>query len=345
MVSILVILTLMLSIARVIAEHKNLFIVNTDKGICAAKITGKMNFTARSREDYPVVGDFVKVSILDKENAVIKEILPRKTILKRKTNNKFNLQYIAANIDVAFIIQSVDRDFNLNRIGRYLTIIREGGIKPVVILNKIDLITDTELNTKLSQINVNYPHVKVLTTSVISNNGISSLINYIKKDKTYCFLGSSGVGKSSLINKLVGQDILRTNNLRLATGKGKHTTTNRQLIVLANGSMVVDNPGMRELGIAELNKGIKSTYEDIEMLTNDCKFKDCTHASEPGCKIQAAIKNGTLEEKIFDNYQKIVNENKYFEMTKLEKREKDRKFGKFVKTVMKQKKRTRPESH
>jgi ribosome biogenesis GTPase len=198
------------SVARVIAEHKGIYEVINQNGRFLAKITGKRMFSASSREDYPTVGDWVAITELNAEQAVIHEILPRKTIIKRKfgkknrTGDKTEVQVIGANIDVAYVIESVDRDYNLNRLERYFVIVGEGGIKPAIVLNKTDLISREELNSKLSQIKQRFVGIDVIATSTVSAEGLDELRNYMSYGKTYCFLGSSGVGKSSLINKLIG---------------------------------------------------------------------------------------------------------------------------------------------
>jgi len=198
------------SVARVVVEHKGAYRVQNTSGEYLAKITGKQMFNALSREDYPAVGDWVAITELDKERAVIYKVLPRRTIMKRKYSGKNETQIIATNIDAAFIIESVDRDYSLNRFERYFAIADDGGIKPVIILNKIDLISKEEVDSKLNQIKNRFNDIDVFPTSTITNEGLDELKTYIVKGKTYCFLGSSGVGKSSLINKLIGENIIKT---------------------------------------------------------------------------------------------------------------------------------------
>ena len=329
------------SVARIVAHHRGKYRVQLATREFWAEITGKMMYAAESGADYPVVGDNVKITTLDNDHALIHDILPRKTILFRKAAGKDEPQVIAANIDVAFIIQAVDRDFNLNRFDRYLSITATGKIKPVLVLNKTDLISKSELKEKVSQIKDRFKGTSVIATSVLSNSGIAELAKEIKKQKTYCLLGSSGVGKSSLINKLLGKNVLKTRNISISTKKGKHVTTHRELFVLENGGMVIDNPGMREVGIADAGAGVESVFDDISQLAKSCKFSDCTHTHETGCKVLAAIECGEIDKSKYLSYLKLKKEADYYAMTKLEKRRKDQSFGKMVRKVMKHKKRNR----
>ncbi|MHC4344201.1 MAG: GTPase RsgA, partial [Planctomycetota bacterium] len=198
-----------LPVARTLAEHKEAYRVKNTDGEYLARITGKQMFNALSREDYPAVGDWVTITDLGEQKAVIHQILPRKTIIKRKASGKNDIQVIAANIDVAFVIESVDRDYNLNRFERYFAIARDGGIIPAIILNKIDLISNEELESRIDQIKNRFGDIDFITTSTVNNEGLDELKAYIVKGNTYCFLGSSGVGKSSLINKLIGKEVIK----------------------------------------------------------------------------------------------------------------------------------------
>lgn len=330
------------SIARVIAEFKEAYRVKNENGEYLAKITGKQMFEASSREDYPSVGDWVAITELDDNRAVIYAILPRLTTIKRKRGDKnrvgekTDIQVIAANIDVAFIVESVDRDYNLNRFERYSVIARKGGVKPAIVLNKVDLLSEEALNEKMRQIENRLPGIDAIPTSTVSNEGLDELKKYITKGKTYCFLGSSGVGKSSLINKLLGESVIKTGSISSYSGRGKHITTRRQMYFLENGGIVIDNPGIREVGMADTNQGINSFFDNISALARGCKYADCTHTHEPGCKILSAVKSGKLDEAKYANFVNLKREAGYYKMNTIEKREKDRRFGKFIKQAKKE---------
>jgi ribosome biogenesis GTPase / thiamine phosphate phosphatase len=322
--------------ARVIAEHKGSYILRNETSELSARIIGKMIFTASSREDYPAVGDWVLITVLDKEQAVIHEILPRKTVLARKAVNNSEAQLIAANIDVALMIQSPDRDYNLNRFERYIALAESQNIRPIIVLNKADLLSKDEAYAKITEIEQRFRGLEIHATSTMTGEGIAGLKNNIKKGLTYCFLGSSGVGKSSLINFLLEEALIKTAAISSSSDRGRHITTHRELFILKTGGILIDNPGMREIGILDSGTGIKSVFTEIHDLSGKCRFSDCRHIEEPGCAVLAAISSGHLDRGKYDNYLKLAKENEYNTMTKLEKREKDRKFGQFIKTAKKQ---------
>jgi ribosome biogenesis GTPase len=330
------------SVARIVVEHRGSYKVKNADGEYLAKITGKQMFKASSREDYPAVGDWVAITVLNAEQAVIHEILPRKTIIKRRYGDKDKIgeknetQIIATNIDVAFIVESVDEDYSLNRFERYLAIASDGGVKPVIILNKIDLIPKEEIDSKLSQLKDRFGDIDSILISTITDEGMDELKAHILKGKTYCFLGSSGVGKSSLINKLFGENITKTESISLSTGKGRHTTTNREMYFLKNGGIVIDNPGVREVGMTSVSVGIDSLFDEIKVLASKCKYVDCTHEHEPGCEVLAVLKTGKLDKNKYSNYINLKKEAEYYGMNELKKREKERQFGKFVKKAKKE---------
>ncbi|MDD4662130.1 MAG: ribosome small subunit-dependent GTPase A [Candidatus Pacebacteria bacterium] len=323
------------NIARVIGEYRGAYKVKGEGGDYLARVTGSKMFKSSSREDFPAVGDFVETTNPIEGDATIIKILPRKTIIKRKYNNKNEVQIIATNIDVAFIVESVNKDFNLNRFERYFAIAKTGGVKPVIVLNKIDLISKEELERKSFEIKERFKDIDFIKVSTISEEGLKELKEYIEKGKTYCFLGSSGVGKSSLINKLLDKELIKTKSVSSRNDKGKHTTTNRQMYFLKDGGIVIDNPGMREVGMAETNEGIDNFFDLITNLAKDCKYADCTHVHEPNCRVLLALKNGEIKEEQYSNYINLKKEAEFFEMTKQEKREKDYQFGKFIKKAKK----------
>jgi ribosome biogenesis GTPase / thiamine phosphate phosphatase len=320
--------------ARVIAEHKEAYKVTGVNGEFTAKISGKLHFQASKREDYPAVGDWVAITQVDGEKAIIEAILPRKTILRKKFSDKQEIQVIAANLDKAFIVEAVGRDYNLNRLERYLVLAKEGAIESVIVLNKIDLISADELETMIRQLSERFPDTAVITTSITTEIGIVGLVNGIEKGKTYCFLGSSGVGKSSLINKLLGKNLIKTKEISLSSGRGKHSTTSRQVYSLKSGGIVIDNPGIREVGIANATSGVEGVFEEIMATAQKCRYSDCAHTHEPGCAIQEAVRDKKIDGQKLANYNKLKKETEYSAMTEYEKRKKDRKFGKFVKKAL-----------
>lgn len=322
-------------VARVIAQYKGAYKVKNAQGEYLAKITGKQIFRATSKEDYPAVGDWVTITEANKEQAVIHKVLPRKTLMKRRNSGKDEIQIIASNIDVAFVIEAVDRDYNLNRIERYFAIARDGGIEPAVILNKIDLISQEELNLKLNEIKNRLGDVQIVPSSTLTKEGIAELKKYIIQRKTYCFLGSSGVGKSSLINKLLGEEIIRTEKIGMHSGRGRHTTTAREMYFLTDGGIVIDNPGVREVGMADIGAGINNLFDEIVTLAKNCKYVDCTHVHEPGCAVLFELESGNLDRGEYENYIILKREADHYEMSELEKREKNRQFGKFFKNAKK----------
>lgn len=325
-----------LAVARVIAEYKGAYKIKNEIGEYFAKLTGKKVFDAKSREDYPAVGDWVAIKEQDTEWAIIKEILPRQSLIKRKHNHKNGMQIIATNIDVAFIVESIGRDFNLNRFERYFTIANEGGVETIIILNKIDLISQKELEKKLIEIKDRFKNIEIVLTSALEDSGLEELRSSMASGKTYCFLGSSGVGKSSLINKLLVTNAIETGDINLETGRGKHTTTVRQMYFLKNGAIVIDNPGMREVGMTNATGGVEDTFNEIIELAKTCKFVDCAHVSEPSCGVLKALESGELNRDKYENYINLKKEAEHYEMTEVERNEKDYKFGKFIKKARKE---------
>ena len=318
-------------VGRVISEHRERYIVRTIKGEFEAEITGNMRFTAKSREDFPAVGDWVALTTHDLDFAIIHNILPRSSIIKRQAVGQFGeVQIIATNIDYAFLVQATDRDFNINRLERYLTICYSAKVKPVIVLTKTDLTDDLRINEILNSIKARIKNVPVIPVSNETKNGYEAINAFIEQGKTYCMLGSSGVGKSTLLNNLSGESLMRTDIISQSTNKGKHVTSHRELIILENGGILIDNPGMREVGIADSAGGLETTFDRIVRLSKNCKFKDCTHTTEIGCSVIEAVEKGEIDKASYENYLKMEREKIHFELTIAEKRKKDKQFGKMV---------------
>ncbi|WP_436417644.1 ribosome small subunit-dependent GTPase A [Petrimonas sulfuriphila] len=323
-------------IGRVISEHKERYIVKTEKGEFEAEITGNLRFSAKGREDFPAVGDWVALTIYDSGFSIIHGILPRFSIISRQSVSQFGeVQIIATNIDYAFLIQAVDRDFNINRLERYLTICYSSDVSPIIVLSKTDLIDEQRINGILNDIKLRIKNVPVIAISNETQNGYEAIKKTIEKGKTYCMLGSSGVGKSTLLNNLSGRTIMRTDTISQSTNKGRHVTSHRELIILENGGILVDNPGMREVGIADTTSGLEITFDKIVSLSQNCKFKDCTHTRETGCSILEAVEKGDIDKNSYENYLKLEREKAHFELTVVEKRKKDKELGKIIKNYKK----------
>lgn len=326
--------------ARVTVVDRDRYLVINGCEEFSAKLSGKFLYSAMNEDEYPCVGDWVCIQRHDNEStATIHNVLPRKSFLRRKSPGKdIDYQMIGANIDVALIIQSCHFDFNLRRLERYLVMVNEGDVEPWVILTKVDLINPDEVEQLVAKIRDMGVGAKIVTISNVTGVGIQELRNSMVPGKTYCLTGSSGVGKSTLINTLVGHSELETKTVS-ATGEGRHTTVRRQLIVLDQGAMLIDTPGMRELGILGASQGVDESYSDIVVLAGDCRFKDCSHTNEPGCAVIKALDDGSLNREHYQNYLKIKKESEFYEMSYVEKRKKDKEFGKHIHSVIKDKSR------
>ena len=327
-------------VGRVISEHRERYVVKTAEGEFDAELIGNLRYSAQERAGFPVVGDWVAIQVYDEHKALIHALFPRKNRIERRAVGKHGeKQIIAANIDYAFIVQAVGWDFSINRIERYLTICNASGVEPIILLNKIDLISEPELEALVESVRARAGEVPVVPISNETRKGYPELNQWIKEGKTYCLLGSSGVGKSTLINNLSGRQLMKTNAISESTQKGRHVTSHRELVVLPGGGILIDNPGMREVGIADPGSGLEMTFSAIAELSEHCRFKDCTHTNEPGCAILAAVESGELDENALDNYRKMEREKEHYESTVAERRRKDKAFGKMVRSIMKNKKK------
>ena len=312
-------------LGRILAQEKDLYRLATERGEGFARVSGKFRYEVNAISEFPAVGDFVLVEgKAGGETVVIQKLLPRKSVFIRKAAGIHpEEQVVAANIDTVFLCMSLNRDFNIRRLERYLSIAWDSGAVPVVVLTKADLCEDLE--AKELEVEETAMGVSIVHTSGMTEEGIRSLYPYLKEGKTVAFLGSSGVGKSTIINRLLGEERLQTGALR-EDDKGRHTTTRRELFYIPGKGLVIDTPGMRQLGMWNAEKGIDRTFADIEALAEQCRFRDCTHTAEPGCAVQRAVKDGVISAERLKAYRKLKAENAYTEDYENYLTEKKKKF-------------------
>lgn len=313
-------------LGRVSSQYRDIYKVIVNEEELLAEISGKYIYNTYNKEDYPVVGDYV---LLDRDsnktgNAIIEKVFDRKTVLKRKNVTNGQNEVLAVNIDYIFICMSLNNDFNLRRLERYIAVCYESGAIPIIVLTKYDLCSDIE--SKIIEVENVAIGLEVLKVSNKDENSIKNISNYLKQGVTACFIGSSGVGKSTLINNLLGRQELETNGLR-NDDKGRHTTTRRELFILDNGGIVIDTPGMRELSVDV--EDLEKSFSDIALIEKMCKFSDCTHTTEPQCAIKQALESGELCHKRYANYLKLKEESKYinFNFKQIKKEKIKKMFG------------------
>ncbi len=326
--------------ARVVAVHRTMMIVHDGRKEIKAELTGRLQFIAVSPSDLPTVGDWVTIHVLDDgEFAVVHEVMPRRSVVVRKAaGSVVEEQLIAANVDVAFIVQACDMDFNLRRLERYLAAVRTGNVRPIILLSKSDVISPDELQHFVDDIHTIEPFLPIVPFSNNDPDQLASIEGLLEEGKTYCLIGSSGVGKSTLVNRLIGSEKLKTSAIREKDGKRKHTTTSRQLIVLKNKAVLIDTPGMREFGAVGIESGLQETFLEIEILAEDCKFGNFSHTVEVGCALLATIETGELEASRLNEFLKLKRESARNEMSLADKRKKDRSLGKLYKRILDEKK-------
>lgn len=302
-----------LSPARIACEQRNVYLIYSEYGELTAEVSGRFRYNASSRSDFPTVGDWVAVKLRSEEGrTTIHALLPRKSSFSRKVaGSNTDEQVVVANVDTVFLVSGLDRDFNLRRIERYLTLVWDRGANAVIMLNKADLCSNIEERTaEVESIAFGVP---IYPVSATENQGLDALHKYLGTGQTVSLLGSSGVGKSTIINSLLGTERQQVNSVRESDSHGRHTTAYRELILLPTGGMIIDNPGMRELQMWTDERSLKKIFDDIEELALRCRFRDCRHESEPGCAVQEAIEQGVLDIKRFQNYLKMQREIAYLE--------------------------------
>ena len=314
--------------ARVIAQHKGNYIVCSEKGSFNSKLSGKFMYNADVKKDYPAVGDWVAIKKSNDNEAIIYAVLPRKSYFARKlaisggrkmkngilVGGNIEEQIIGSNIDTAFIVSGLDDNFNIGRIERYITLVRSSGATPVILLNKCDLCNN--ISGYIEEIDNIAKGIAVYSISVLNNINMNIFDKFLCCGETIVFLGSSGVGKSTIINFLFGDEIQKTNEISSSNGKGRHTTTSAQLLQHSSGCTVIDTPGLKELQLWADEDILSESFQDIYTLTDQCRYRDCKHEKEVGCAIKAAIKDGELSIERFNSYKSQLNELKTLKDTR-----------------------------
>ena len=329
------------AIGRVVLEHKHTYRVVNEAGEWLGELTGKYRFEALNKKDFPAVGDWVVMTEYPAEKkAMIHEVLKRKSaFIRQAAGVKTEEQIVASNVDFVFLVNALNQDFNIRRIERYLLLAYESGAFPVIILTKRDLCDGLE--EKLRQVEAIAPGVPIIAVNSLDGAGIAEIRALISRGTTIALLGSSGVGKSTLLNALMGEEVQKTAAIREEDSRGRHTTTHRELFFLPHGGLVIDTPGMREIQLWDGGDFLDTTFSDIEELARECRFSDCKHQTEPGCKIKEAIAVGDLDEARYKSYQKLQREIAFQEKRQKEslilaEKSKNKNIGKYRKTLSKQ---------
>lgn len=302
-------------LGRVVLEHTHMYRIYSDDGEWLGELSGKYRFEASAREDYPAVGDWVWMKKLpDERKAIIHGVYPRKSKFSRKVAGQTTEeQIVATNVDRVFLVMALNGDFNVRRLERYLVTAYESGATPEIVLTKKDLCEANNAEAKLHEVEAIAFGVPVYRVNSLEDGGTEDIVRTLKPGETIALIGSSGAGKSTLLNSLYGEQRQKTGDVRAGDDRGKHTTTHRELVILPNGSLIIDTPGMRELHLWEGSSSMDVAFQDIESLAAGCRFADCSHQKEPGCAIQSALAEGQLEPERFASFRKLQKELAYME--------------------------------
>jgi ribosome biogenesis GTPase / thiamine phosphate phosphatase len=322
-------------LARVVAVNRQNCNLEIQSGSALGELTGKLRFGAASEMDLPAVGDWVSVRLSD-DFALITGVLPRTSVLRRRRpGSEVDYQMVAANVDTAFVVHGCNVPVNPRRLERFAAMVRDGGVEAVVLLTKADLLDEDGRTLALEASR----HIgETIMVNAVNSGGVADLLPHLQAGKTYAMLGPSGAGKTTLLNRLLGKEAFATQAVRETDGKGKHTTTRRHLVALPGGALLVDTPGMRELGMTDMKSGIGETFADIEEIAEKCRYRDCSHKEESGCAVQSAVESGQLDAAFLANYLKLGREAAHYERSTAERRKHDKKFGKLYKTIIQGKK-------
>lgn len=320
-----------LSVGKIISEHKGSYLLQSPEGTFRAQLIGQLLYAAERKSDLPAVGDWVVYQAYDEAQCMIHGVLPRKTVLERATGLKAEqTQLIASNVDRVVVVMGADRDYNLNRVDRYVTLARAQHLDVSIVLTKIDLVEEDKIHFMTEAFYNRFEEIKIFPMNTIERLGFDAFHDFLKPGLTYCLVGSSGAGKSTLVNALIGKEAMRTSEISSSVNKGKHTTTHRQLIELSNGVLVIDNPGIREVGVGAGDFAHSDIAGKIGALAEQCRFTDCTHTNEPGCMILDAKESGKITQDAYQNYQKMKKETQHFTATEAERRRKGKALSKLI---------------
>jgi ribosome biogenesis GTPase len=330
--------------ARVVRQHRDLSTLAAEAGELAGEVSGRFRHGARGPADFPVVGDWAASRTIDGVRVVIEAILPRRSAFTRKAAGEaVEAQVLAANVDTVFLVSGLDGDFNLRRIERYVATAWSSGARPVIVLNKADLRPDLE--DVVAATAAVAPEVPIVTASALEEAGLAGLGAYLVPGRTFALLGSSGVGKSTMINRLLGEERYLTSEVSdAAAGRGRHTTTSRELVRLPGGALLIDTPGLRELQLWVGDEGLDRTFEEIDRLAARCRFPDCGHEREPGCAVRAAVEAGLIDRRRWESYLKLRREMRFLELKKDEKtrRQREKAVGREFAARLKEVKKNKP---